>query len=234
MIAQQDMRKLLQQAVVKLSGASSTGIKAELFDVLQEFLDISSGWQEAIPVDGQAFVTDYVIQPSEGQIIRLGAVLTNSLFPTNAAYLAAKAANPSGNTGAFTPVGAIMPKIGTVNLQNLPNQPAAMRIIVIKNVVLPTAKDMTPIGPDWLMPVWGRYILDGVLGKMMSTQNKSYTNDALGTYHLKKFQEGIARLRSATLAANSQGGQAWCFPRDYRTNTQRGYLNVSTGTDQRF
>lgn len=234
MLAQQDVRKLLAQAAVKLSGASSAGIRSELFDVLQEFFDISSAWLERIPVDGVAYQTEYIVAPSEGQIIRLGAVLSNSLFPTNAAYIAAKAASPGGNIGAFVPISAIMPTIGTVCLQNLPNAPVAMQVIVVKNVVLPTSRDQTPIGPDWVLPVWGRYILDGVLGKMMGTQNKSYTNDALSVYHLKKFQEGIARARTATLAANSQGGQAWCFPRDYRTNTQRGYLNVSTGTDQRF
>jgi hypothetical protein len=234
MLAQQDVRKLLNQATVKLTGASSAAIKAELFDVLHEFFDISSGWQESVPVDAVAYQQEYIVEPTEGQIIRLGAVLSNSLFPTNAAYIAAKAASPGGNLGAFTPVSAIMPTIGTVKLGFPPNTPTALQIVVIKNVVLPTTRDQTPIGPDWVLPVWGRYILDGILGKMMSSQNKSYSNDTLGTYHLKRFQEGIARLRSATLAANSQGGQSWCFPRDYRTNTQRGYLNVSTGQDQRF
>lgn len=235
MLAQQDVRKLLNQAIVKLSGASTAGVKAELFDVLQELFDISSGWQETIPVDAVANQREYVVTPSEGQIIRLGSVMMNGQFPTNAAYEAAKAANPaSGQLGEFVPVSAIMPDIGTIRLGFPPNNPAAMHVIVIKNVVLPTTRDQTPIGPDWVLPVWGRYVLDGVLGKMMTTQNKSYTNDTLGTYHLKKFQEGIARLRTATLAANSQGGQSWRFPLDYRTRTQRGYLNVSTGNDLRF
>jgi hypothetical protein len=234
MLAQQDLRQLINQATVKLAGASSAAIKAELFDVLAEFFDISSAWQESIPIDGVAFQTDYTIVPQEGQIIRLEAVTSNSLFPTNAAYLAAKAATPGGNIGAFTPITAIMPTIGTISLAQLPNAPVAMQAIVTKNVSLPTTRDQTPIGPDWVLPIWHRYILDGILGKMMGTQNKSYTNDALSVYHLKKFQEGIARARSVTLAANTKGGQAWQFPRDFRTNTQRGYLNVSTGTDQRF
>lgn len=234
MLAQQDVKKFLNQAAVKLSGASISGIKAELFDVLSEFFDVSSAWFEIIPVDGVAYQTEYAVAPSEGQIIRLATVLSNSLFPTNAAYEAAKAATPGGNIGKFIPIAAVMPTIGTVCLQNLPNAPVAMRVVVTKNVVLPTTRDQTPIGPDWVLPVWGRYILDGVLGKMMSTQNKSYTNDTLGTYHLKKFQEGIARARTATLAQNTNGGQAWNFPQSHRTVSQRGYLNVSTGSDQRF
>jgi len=234
MLAKQDVQKLLNQAAVKLAGASNAGIKAELYDVLTEFFDISGSWYEILQVDGTAYQTDYVVGVTEGQIIRLGPVYTNSLFTTNALYNAAKLASPGGNLGQFTPVSASMAIVGKVVLSNLPNAPAAMRFVVIKNVTLPTTHDQTPVGPDWVLPLWNRYILDGVLGKMMSTQNKSYTNDTLGTYHLKKFQEGIARARTAALAANTNGAQAWCFPQNFRSQSQRGYLNVSTGNDQRF
>jgi hypothetical protein len=233
-IAKQDLTKLIQQAVVKMNGASVNAIKAELFDVLTEFFDISSAWQERLDLDLTATTAFYDLVPSEGQIIRLIAVIGNTTYQNTAALVAAENANGGQAVGGWTNLRATLedPTDSILHIHSPPNSAQAGRVYVVKNVVLPTTKDLTPIAPDWVLPKWGRYILDGVLGKMMGTPNKSYTSDAQSVYHLKRFQEGISRARTATLSKNTHGAQAWLFPREYSTRSQRGY--ASLGTDRSF
>ena len=60
-----------------------------------------------------------------------------------------------------------------------------------KTIILPNTREEIPNAPDWLFPKWGLKILDGLLGKMMTQPNKSYSDDTKGTYHLKRFRDGI-------------------------------------------
>jgi hypothetical protein len=227
-LAKQDLDKLLNQATIKLVGASNAGLKAELYDVLTEFFDISSSWQERLYLNGLAGVRVYDIVPSEGQVIRLGGTVGSTLYPTVAAFQAA--GSPEDDSWFFLP--ASIPDFDELVLAQTPNKPQLLRVTVIKNVVLPTTRDLTPIAPYWVLTKYGRYILDGVLGKMMGQSNKSYSNDALSVYHLKRFQEGISRARTATLNKNTYGMQAWSFPGSFKTRSQSRYL--STGTSRGF
>ena len=128
-----------------------------------------------------------------------------------------------------------MKDFGTLYIPIPPSEPQAFKVILIKNVdSTQTDKRMIPVAPDWCLSVYGRHILDGILGKMMGTANKSYTNDALSVYHLKRFQEGISRARVAALKANTYGAQAWSYPRNFLTRNQRGYMSVGSGNDRVF
>ena len=227
-INNEDMNRLMNQARIKLIGASDAGIKNELFEVLTEFFDISSCWIENIDIDALAYQTEYDLTVSEGQIIRLGSVMGSSVYATSALLEAAEALH-NGQPLGFHPQPALMPDFNTLHLINPPNTPQAMRVTVIKNVVLPTTRDAVPLAPDWVLPVYSRYILAGVLGNMMNHPQKSYSNDTLGTYNLKRFQEGIARARVAALRANTYGAQSWAFPTAFRTRSQKGFMNVGSG-----
>ena len=225
-IANEDMERLMNQARIKLIGASDAGIKSELFEVFTEFFDISSCWTETVDIDALADQKDYDITVSEGQVIRLGGVSASSIYSTSALLEAAEVANqPLG----FHTQTAFMPNFGTLHLINPPSSPQAMRVMVIKNVVLPTTRNAVPLAPDWVLPVYSRYILAGVLGNMMNHPQKSYSNDTLGSYNLKRFQEGIARARVAAMRGNTFGAQAWSFPQGFKTRSQRGFMNIGSG-----
>jgi len=202
----------MNQARVKLPGASDAGIKGELFDVLHEFFSDSSAWQEAITFDVMPTLQDYALVADGGQIVRLVGVMDANGIP----------------------VPASMPTIGTVLLQNAYDTAQVLTATVAKTVSLPIHRDYNnvPQMPIWTLPVWGRTILDGVLGKMMTQVSKSYTNETLGTYHLKRFRDGIAMAKTAMLRRNSFGAQAWQFPQGYRTRNQKG--GVSSGGTGRF
>lgn len=232
---QKDLNYILTQASVKLTGASMQAIKAELYQVLDEFFDISSSWLEMYPLDAQAFKQIYQITPAEGgKIIRLGGVMASTNFATNALLQAAIALNNGAQAG-MVPVAATMGTLGQLCILLPPTQPQAMAVLLIKNVdATETNEKMIPLAPDWSLGVFGRYILDGIIGKMAGTANKSYTNDTLSAYHLRRFQEGISRARVAALKKNTYGQQAWAYPANFRTRGQRGYLSVGAGNDRSF
>src|ERR1017187_2005579 len=126
-INNEDMSRLMNQARIKLLGASDAGIKNELFEVLTEFFDISSCWIETIDIDAVAYQTDYDLTVSEGQIIRLGGVSGSSLYSTSAQLEAAQALNNGQSLGLHGQA-AFMPDFSTLHLINPPSSPQAMRV----------------------------------------------------------------------------------------------------------
>jgi hypothetical protein len=205
-----DLDHLLDQARTKLPGSSDAGIKGELFDVFHEFFNDSDAWAETISMPVVPGSVDYNIVPSSGQIIRLGGVLDPNLVP----------------------VPALMPEVGVVHLMNGVNIAQTYQVIVVKNVKFPTDKQSIPDVPDWVLPLFGRTILSGLLGKMKGQLNKSYSDRQGSVFDLAQFKDGIAMAKVATFRRNSIGSQAWNFPQTYRTRNQRG--GVSVGNPVQF
>lgn len=205
----QDIRQLLDQATVKLTGASQSAIKAELYDTLREFFDVSSCWLEALTVGVVTTTTEYTLEPTGGQILRLIGVVDAS--------------------GIAQP--ALMPTIGTLVLTYAPNKAQNYTVYVAKTVALPTDKAQIPEFPDWVLPVWAGGILDGLLGRAMNAANKSWGNPTLARYHLARFRDAMGRARTAALHRNSYDKQVWRFPGALCGN-QRG--GTSTAFPTRF
>jgi len=208
-----ETQQLLAQAQIKLTGASEAGIKAELYDVLKEFFEDSSCWQEDIPFLPVANQTEYLLAPAQdGQIIRLNGVWDGNL----------------------SPVESYMPDFATLILRWPPqsDSPANFFARVTKTVTLPITRDALPVAPDWTLRVYSIHILDGLVGKMMGQQQKTYSNNTMAAYHLKRFRTGIQLAKVAAERANLKGAQNWSYPRGWRNNSQRG--GVSTAYPTRF
>ena len=203
-----DVERMLNLARTELPGASDSGLKMQLFDVINEFLADSNSWKEWISVPIVIGVQNYDLEPSEGLILRLVVVFDNNKVSLNS-FLS-----------TLHPPGA------RLHLAWPQNTNFTAHALVLKNVVLPTTRDDIPVAPEWLLPIYERVILDGLLGKMMAQPTKSYTNGTMSAYHMQKFRSGIVTARVATERSNLYGGQAWRFPRSYRTQSQRG--GVST------
>ena len=206
---QQDVTRLLNLARTELGGASDAGIKAQLYDVCREFFKDSNSWYEHIKLSVIANERHYRITPADGgMILRLAAVFDNNKIA----------------------LAAILPHLdppsAELELVYPQNISFTARVVVTKQIVEPTTDDMLPDAPRWLLPVYHETILDGVLGKMMGQSTKSYSNDTLSTYHLRRFRDGIMQARVASERANLYGGQSWRYPNSYRTTSQRG--GVST------
>lgn len=206
-IADPDWDRILNSARAKLPNSSDALIQNELFDVMHEFFTISSSWLEDLSVNIIADVTTYDLVPSEGQIIRLAGVTDVNRIPQP----------------------ALMPTIGTLQLAYPVNSAQTFTVTVVKTVALPVDREKKPEAPDWLLPVWGPSILDGLLGRMMGQLSKGYSNPALSIYHLKRFLNAVAAARSAALSRNTIGGAAWVYPRFGRGSQRGGFSTSNVG-----
>jgi len=208
-IQPRDFERLMNQARVKLPGASDAGLKGELFDVIDEFVSDSNTWDEWITLPIVSGLQDYSVTPAHG-----GAILRMvTIFDQNSIVV------PAFITELYPP-GA------NIHLVWPQSTNYSANAVFIKKVVLPNNRDDIPEAPSWLFPIYGRYVLDGLLGKMMTQPTKSYSNDSQGTYHLRRFRDGISMAKVAKERGNLKGGQAWRFPNQFRSNSQRG--GVST------
>ena len=225
-----DFEQLMNQARVKLVGASDAGLKAELYDVLTDFFNDSSCWTQIVTVPYIANQRDYPVFVPEGQIIRLNGVSDwGTIVPIPPGSLI-----PAG-TPAPLFVPALMPYIGLLSVKNIPNSAGYYQAEFVTNVALPTDKHMMPSAPDWVLPLWHTAILDGILGKMMTSPNKTYSSEKQGVYHLKRFRDGIARARITKLKANTVGAQAWRFPQQFRSISQQsGVPSIGNASERMF
>jgi hypothetical protein len=246
----EDLDFLLTQAETKLVGASRTAIRAELYDTMHEFFNTTSTWREDIPIAVKQNVQSYGITPSNGgEIIRLLGVVDQNWIPQPAALLDPSNAGPPGGSTLGPLSTNIQPNPTSVlglkyvllrNQYTAPLNPATaggntFTVSVIKNVARrEVGKDHTPVFPDWILPSFHEYILDGLLGRMMNHPNKSYTSDSQSVYHLKRFRDGMAMARAAAMRANSFGAQSWTFPQSFRTRNQKGGISVGAETGWGF
>lgn len=207
-IATPEVDLLFANALIKLPGASHSGIKTELFGVLKEFFNDTNAWTEDIELQAQANVQTYPLVPKfDGQVIRLIGVWDDKGIP----------------------IPAFMHQFSHLRLVNKPTStpPNKWFARVVKTVVWPTTKDDIPVAPDWTLRVYGEHILDGLLGRMMSQMQKSYTNQTLATYHLKRFLAGQNDVRMAAKAQNQVGAQAWAYPQGDVRGSQRGGVSTA-------
>jgi hypothetical protein len=212
----QDIEHFLNQARIKLPGASDTGIKAEFYEVCKEFLEDSNAWVEHVYLPVTAGVQEYNLIPKRGgQIIRLSGVFDGNRIPVAATM------PEFGRLHIRWPINisSIVPVAGAPYTLSSSNP---YLVAFVKNLDEPTTKDMLPVVPEFLLKVYSIHVLDGLLGKMMGQQAKSFSNAQMSLYHLKRFRTGINIAKVAALRQNTQGAQNWMFPRGWRANTQRG------------
>ena len=214
MMDERDVDRLLNLCRTELVGAADAGLKAQMYDVCREFFKDSNSWYEHIKLSVIAGQRHYRITPAEGgMVLRLVAIWD------------------SNHIGLPAILPHLDPPSAEIELVYPQNTNFTAKAVVTKQIVEPTTKEMLPDAPRWLLPVYHETILDGVLGKMMGQSTKSYSNDALSTYHLRRFRDGIMQARVASERANLYGGQAWRFPGSFRTNSQRGGVSTPFPSD---
>jgi len=206
-----DLDQLMNAVRVRLPGVSDAGIKVELYSTVKEFFFETSSWVEAITMNSVEQIDTYNVTPTGGQIIRLAGVTDDHGLPL-AALLTGIAVQ-----------GAV------ITFRNAFNTVTPFTVYVIKSIALPNDNEDFPFMPDWLLPLWGEGIQNGVLGRMMTQPAKSYTNITQGKYHLNKFLDAMTVANIAMQRSHTLGTQAWQFP-TYARGSQRG----GSGGDRSF
>lgn len=199
----QDLEQFMNTVRVLLPGSSDAGIKVEMFNVLKEFFDETGAWTEQITMNSVADVDTYTLVPTGGQIVRLAGVVDENDLPL-AAVLDSIAVRDA-QLHFRNPFQGVQPFTATVS----------------KTVLLPTDAHDFPVIPDWLLPLWGQGIQDGVLGRAMAQPAKSYTDKPQSRYHLSRFQDALQKATVAMYRRHTLGTQAWRFP-SFAKGSQRG------------
>ena len=249
---QQDYDWILDQARVKLLGASDAGIKAELIAVMREFFDTTNAWQENIPLTLTAVTTGpsaasnvlFTISPGQGgQILRLLSIVDINGFPQPAVLIPYGAAvnpylQPAPNlVGPQTssPPPQLLPAQGSFRQIQFrdpyTNLPQTFTVSVVKQIITPKniRKEMPQV-PEFLFGVHGNVIEDGLLGRMMGQPKKPYSEDALSVYHLRRFRDGMAMVRTQVIRSGTYGNQNWVFPQTWKSRNQRSGVSVGIET----
>jgi hypothetical protein len=186
-----ELNRLMDNARVHLPGALDAGLKLELFNTLDEFLQGSKFWQEDIEYTARAGRTSYeVIGTEAGAVIELMANV-----------------NSSGRD-----VSASMPALGTLVLRADPMQTDTFTATVAYTVVDPMGTEDYPVIPEGALIKYGDGIKAGLIARMMLQPAKPYTNQQLAVLNMRKFNGTIAQARADVRHRNVYDGQTWRFP----------------------
>ena len=208
-IQKQDLDRLMNECEVQLPGVTRAGLRGTMFNVMDEFFTNSNSWNEWIPLTLVPNAQNYTVTPAQGgQIKFLGQVVDANCVLYPAVIISLDP--PSANLWLTWP-------------QNITVQ---TNVIVYKSIVLPNQHGDVPDAPSWLLPQYSRVIEAGIVGRMQMHKAKSYSDLNNGPINQKRFNDGVAQARAAANRGYLFGGQAWRFPRQFSTNSQRG--GVST------
>lgn len=186
-----EIQRLMNDARVHLPGALDKGIRQEMFNVLDEFLQGSKIWQEDLDFNLVVGTKVYNVTSDEDGAITL------LLWVLNADEIAQS---------------ATMPIPGTIKLGWEPTQVETLTATVALTVIDPVDADTNPVIPTWLLKKYRAGILDGLLARLMSQPAKPYSNERMAVYHGRRFRNVIAGARADAMRRNTYRAQAWRFP----------------------
>ena len=218
MLEQADVDHFMDEVEIECTGTSRGGIKTALYTVLDEFFQDSLSWRESIHLNVTAGIQNYKILVRDGgrPIVFMGC--------WDGYRLGVAAFMPHfGELHVRQPIQTTSIPVATTN----PPTPQALAatnpwlIMVAETVKKPETREGLPVAPAWVLQVYFRTILDGVIGKLQAQPSKSYSNQSSATYHLKRFRQGIQIARTAAARENSFGAQTWRYPMGWESRTQR-------------
>jgi hypothetical protein len=212
----QDVLRFMNEARVRLPGATDDAMQLELFAIMDDFFKGSNVWQEdidiTIPANDPAGTIYDVVPSSPSTIDKLMWVFQ---APTQSNSLRGPA------------VAAAMQIPGQLTLHLQPSSQIVYRVTVALTVQDPVRRDGYVTFPAWVLSKYRSILIDGIVGRMAAQPNKPFTNSQLTVYHTRKFNTGIATARVEATRNNTYRQQAWRFP-----GFVRGSQHGSTGWAQ--
>src|SRR5262245_11787731 len=189
------LTRIINNAQIHLPGSIKAGIQYELYNVLDEFLRSTDVWIDPIPFECVVNVADYNIVPVTGRIVRLIDV------------------KYSDTVNAEIP--AIMPEPGWLQWVRAPQEAKQCIVRVSLSVLDPVTKAGFPQCPVWILERYHNTISSGLIYKMASQPNKSYTSEEIAVLHGQKFRNEIGEAKVAYLHSHRYGAQRWAYPQAF-------------------
>lgn len=197
--------RLLNTIRVRCPGATDAAIRWEYYGAVNEFLQESNIWQQAIslPVNTTTNIWTLPTPP-----------VTPCAVHRLISIQASDGTQRNGN----------MQVIGTITLDNTPSVVDTYTVTVVTVLDDPTDGDTNPQFPAWIAQKYNNDLTEGVTGRLMSQQAKPYSNTTLAVYYLKRFQAAIAKASVEVRHQNIFGGQRWKYPRGFQTRSTQPWL----------
>jgi hypothetical protein len=195
--------RIINNAQIHLPGSIAAGIQYELYNVLDELLRSTDIWNEDIPFEAQQGVVDYDIVPVNGRIVNL---------------IGCWLADTSPELGTIP---ATMPIPGWLQFTMPPNEEKDCLVRISLTVLDPVTKAGYPVVPTWILERYHGTISSGLIYKMASQPNKTYTNEAVSVLHGQKFRNEIGGAKVDYLHAHTRGAQRWSYPQQFMPMLRR-------------
>jgi hypothetical protein len=203
MVATNDQTRLINDARLRLTGAFDNVIQQELFAVTDEFLKFTNIWTQLLPFLTVPNQNTYVVTPAYPSVTinRLMYVMNSSLLPVAGGGMAIP------GRLVFTPI--------------LSTSDTFMAAVGL-NAVDPVDANNYPLIPSWITTKYRTDFLDGIFGKMMSQPVKTYTNEKMAIYHMRRWRQALSKAKKEVQHQNTMRGQAWFYPAAFASMSQRG------------
>jgi len=205
-----DVQRLMNNARIRLPGATDDAIQYALFTVMDDFFKGSNTWQEDVDVfvpGGDPAGTVYqLVTETSSTIDKLMWVFQKSTSPN---FMR----GPSISASMSTP--------GELVLTTQPSSDITYTATLSLTVQDPTTRDGYVQFPAWVLAKYRNVILDGLVGSMMSQPSKPFSNTTLSVFHMRKFNSKVAAARVEMMRNNTFRQQAWRFP-SFSSGSQRG------------
>jgi hypothetical protein len=203
MAASNDQTRLINDARIRLTGAVDNVIQQELFAITDEFLKFTNIWTQLLPFLTVPNQNTYVVTPAFAStaINRLMYVMNSSLLP-----VAGGSMSIPGRL-VFTPI--------------LSTSDTFMAAVGL-NTVDPVDANNYPLIPAWITTKYRTDFLDGLFGRMMSQPVKTYSNEKMSIYHLRRWRQALSKAKKEVQHQNTMRGQAWFYPASFAGRSQRG------------
>lgn len=186
----------MQNVRTNVPGALDDVIQMEFYNTLKELLS-NNVWQNTSTLRVTTTKDTYYITPTDiGFINRLIRV-----YDIN-----------------DTDVPATMEVPGTLVLNNFPSDAQTYYVTVAMNVIDPADSNNYPQFPTWILDKHDTCLMVGTIGKLLAQPAKTYSNQQLAIYHLKRFRSLVAQARVESLHKNVGRGQTWAFPQQFKTH----------------
>jgi hypothetical protein len=201
----------MNNARLRLTGATDAVLQQELFAVMDEFFKKSNVWNEDIEVEiagGAPAGTIYQLAPAAPALI--DKLLWVFQKPDDTSI----GRGPGVNAAMSTP--------GELTLQLQPSSDVVYIVTVALTVADPLDRSGYVQFPAWVLAKYRETILDGLLGRMMTQPSKPYSNSQMAVFHMRKFVQATASARVEWTRNNTYRAQAWAFPGGFSSGTQRG------------
>lgn len=194
----------------QLSGAATPMIETELLATAKESLRRTRAWTSEESITTSTGQVSYPLSPpANTQVARVLQVRNDNkyLSPMN---LRSRPVSLPSWVYEF--------KLDTRELELPGMVNSEPTTVTVKYSLIPT--DLS-ILPDDLVDEIEDMLVDGALQRMLTHNNRPYSNQGLALYHARRYKAAISRLRRSRLSGHAEGGFGAGFPLATRSRSLR-------------